>query len=121
VTALQLRDGERLWYSDIKPAAALARYPGMDGAVTAIPGVVFSGGWDGVVRALDTANGKVIWDFNTIREPGQEYTTVNGVAAHGGSLGQPGSTVAGGMLFVGSGYLGVQGGMPGNVLLAFGL
>ena len=32
----------------------------------------------------------------------------------------PGPTVAGGMLFVGSGY-GVVTGTPGNVLLAFGL
>ena len=116
VAALQLRDGERLWFADIKPATSVAKYPAMDGAVTAIPGVLFSGGWDGVVRALDTANGHVIWEYNTLRD----FETVNGVAARGGSLGQPGSTVAGGMLFVGSGYVGVLGGMPGNVLLAFG-
>jgi hypothetical protein len=30
-----------------------------------------------------------------------------------------GPTVAGGMLLVGSGYVGVRNGMPGNVLLAF--
>jgi len=34
-------------------------------------------------------------------------------------MGAAGPTVAGGMLFVGSGYIGVQRGMPGNVLLAF--
>ena len=62
------------------------------------------------------ANGHVFWENNTLRD----FETVNGVAARGGSLGQPGSTVAGGMLFVGSGYAGVLGGMPGNVLLAFG-
>jgi len=32
-----------------------------------------------------------------------------------------GPTVAGGMLFAGSGYPGVAGGMGGNVLLAFGV
>ena len=117
VAAVQLRDGERLWFADIKPAPALARYVAMDGAVTAIPGVLFSGGWDGVVRALDSSNGHVIWEYNTLKE----FETVNKVAARGGSLGQPGSTVAGGMLFVGSGYVGVLGGMPGNVLLAVGL
>jgi len=34
-------------------------------------------------------------------------------------MGAPGSVVAGGMLFVPSGYLGVKNGMPGNVLLVF--
>jgi polyvinyl alcohol dehydrogenase (cytochrome) len=47
-----------------------------------------------------------------------EYTTVNGVKAHGGSLDGPGAVVAGGMLYVNSGYA-FFGGMPGNVLLAF--
>jgi hypothetical protein len=31
----------------------------------------------------------------------------------------PGPTAAGGMFFVGTGYIGVMGGMPGNALLAF--
>ena len=51
---------------------------------------------------------------------GGEFPTVNGVKAKGGSLNATGPTVAGGMLFVNSGY-GALGGMPGNVLLAFGL
>jgi len=34
-------------------------------------------------------------------------------------MGAAGPTVAGGMVFVPSGYVGVQGGVPGNVLLAF--
>ena len=34
-------------------------------------------------------------------------------------MGAPGPTLAGGMLFVTSGYIGVGNGMPGNVLLAF--
>jgi hypothetical protein len=44
---------------------------------------------------------------------------VNGIAARGGSMGAAGPTVAGGMVFAGSGYIGVRNGMPGNVLLAF--
>jgi hypothetical protein len=36
-------------------------------------------------------------------------------------MGAAGPTVANGMLFVPSGYVGVRNGMPGNVLLAFGL
>jgi polyvinyl alcohol dehydrogenase (cytochrome) len=47
------------------------------------------------------------------------FDTVNAVPAKGGSMGAAGPTVAGGMLFVPSGYVGVQSGVPGNVLLAF--
>ena len=44
--------------------------------------------------------------------------TVNGVPAMGGALNGPGATVAGGIVFVNSGYA-AAGFMPGNVLLAF--
>jgi polyvinyl alcohol dehydrogenase (cytochrome) len=43
---------------------------------------------------------------------------VNGVVAKGGSIDGAGPVVAGGMVFVNSGYP-RNGGMPGNVLLAF--
>ncbi len=46
------------------------------------------------------------------------YDTVNHVVARGGSMAAPGPTVAGGMLFVGSGYV-FTGGIPGNALLVF--
>ena len=49
-----------------------------------------------------------------------DYDTVNGVPGKGGSMGGPGPTIAGGMLFAGSGYIGIRNGIPGNVLLAFG-
>jgi polyvinyl alcohol dehydrogenase (cytochrome) len=115
IAAVQLRDGERKWFAELKPAPALASHPGQEGPLTAISGVVFSGAWDGVLRALSAANGRVLWEYNTV----QDYKTVNGVAAKGGSMGAAGPTVAGGMLFVPSGYIGVRNGMPGNVLLAF--
>lgn len=89
---------------------------GQSAAVTGIPGAVFTGGWDGILRSLSTDDGKILWQFNTA----QEFKTVNGVAAKGGSMGGPGPVVADGMLYVGSGYANVGGGMPGNVLLAFG-
>ena len=47
------------------------------------------------------------------------FTTLNGVRAKGGSMNGPGPTVAGGMVYVNSGY-GAFGLRPGNVLLAFG-
>ena len=86
-------------------------------APSAIPGVAFVGGSDGILHAVSTSNGSSLWAVETARE----YTTVNRVPANGGSFGAPGPTIAGGMLFVGSGY-GVTGGTkPGNVLLAFGV
>ncbi len=81
-----------------------------------IPGVVFSGSLDGHMRAFDAENGKVLWDFDTVRE----FTAVNGVAAKGGSLDGAGPVISGGMIFINSGYPRF-GGMPGNVLLAFGI
>ncbi len=114
IAAVQLRDGERKWFTLPELAPAMAKHPGHEGPLTAIPGVVFSGAWDGVLRALSAANGKVIWEYNTI----QDFTTVNGVAAKGGSMGAAGPVVAGGVLFVPSGYVGVRQGIPGNVLLA---
>ena len=41
--------------------------------------------------------------------------------ARGGSLGPPGATVVNGMVYVVSGYIGVQQGTAGNILLAFAL
>ena len=114
IAAVQLRDGERKWFTRPELAPAMAQHPGHEGPLTAIPGVVFSGAWDGIVRALSSADGKVIWEYNTM----QDYKTVNGVAAKGGSMGASGPVVAGGMLFVPSGYVGVRQGIPGNVLLA---
>jgi polyvinyl alcohol dehydrogenase (cytochrome) len=57
-----------------------------------------------------------LWSFETSRE----FTTVNQVPARGGSIGSIGPTIAGGMVFIGSGYS-VASGTPGNVLLAFGV
>jgi polyvinyl alcohol dehydrogenase (cytochrome) len=88
--------------------------PAQSAAVTAIPGIVFSGGIDGHLRAYATDKGAIVWDVDTA----QPYTTVNGVTGNGGSLDGPGPVVVGGMVFVNSGYAFVSG-KPGNVLLAF--
>src|SRR6185437_16370220 len=88
--------------------------PAQSAAVTAIPGVVFSGGLDGHLRAYAAASGQIIWDVDTKGT----YKTVNGTTALGGSLDGPGPVVVGGMLYVNSGYA-FAGAAPGNVLLAF--
>ena len=111
--ALRLSDGKQVWTTP--PAACGTRprcSPAQSAAVTAIPGVAFSGSVDGHMRGYSTANGKVIWDFDSERE----YKTVNGVPGRGGSIDGPGPVISGGMLFMGSGYVGA-GGAPGNVLL----
>ena len=86
-------------------------------AVTLLPGVVLSAGVDGMLRVLSASNGALIWQFNTA----QPFdNTVNGVPAKGGSMGSAGPIVVDGMVYVVSGYIGFQRGMPGNLLLAFG-
>jgi polyvinyl alcohol dehydrogenase (cytochrome) len=115
IAAHDAATGARVWMTPIAPAPG--RRTGHSGAVSAIPGVVFSAGWDGVVRALSAENGRVLWEQDTIRD----VETVNRVPGRGGSMGAPGPTIAGGMVFVGSGYIGVRSGTPGNVVLAFGV
>ena len=87
---------------------------GQPSAVSAIPGMVFSASLDGHLRGYEAETGQVIFDTDIARH----FTTVNGVKANGGSINGPGSTIAGGMLYVSSGY-GTNGFMPGNVVLAF--
>jgi polyvinyl alcohol dehydrogenase (cytochrome) len=113
--ALRLETGEEVWHT---PHPGCGETPGcgraQSAAVTAIPGVVFSAGLDGHLRAYSADDGRIIWDVDTKGE----HRTVNGVAAHGGSIDGPGVVVVGGMLYATSGY-GSWGGAPGNVLLTY--
>jgi polyvinyl alcohol dehydrogenase (cytochrome) len=113
--AYSIKNGEKIWATP--PPGCGGRQncsPAQSAAITVIPGVVFSGSVDGHMRAYATEDGKVIWDHDAA----QEYKTVNGMPANGGSFDGAGPTVVGGMLYTYSGY-GTWGGMPGNVLLAF--
>jgi polyvinyl alcohol dehydrogenase (cytochrome) len=110
VAAVNLADGSRKWTT-----APIAGARGIAAANTLIPGVVFSHASDGTLRAMSTTDGKLLFEYATARE----YQTVNEVPARGAAFGQSGSTIVGGMLFVGSGYNGQ--GSGGNVMLAFGL
>ena len=113
--ALRLANGEMDWKApppgcgDRRPCS-----PAQSAAVSVIPGVVFSGSSDGHLRGYSTSDGKIVWDFDTARD----FPTVNGVPARGGSIDGPGPVIAGGSLYVTSGY-GAMGGIPGNILLAF--
>ena len=116
LTALRIADGEKAWFA--APTACAADQslcsPAQPAAVTAMSGAVFSGSADGHIRAFGAEDGKILWDFDTA----QTWPTVNGVFARGGSMDGPGAVVAGGMVYVNSGYA-RNGGMAGNVLLAF--
>jgi polyvinyl alcohol dehydrogenase (cytochrome) len=116
LTALDISSGTRAWFAPPAPCdpPRPGCSPAQPGAVTAIDGAVFSGSMDGHLRAFSTVDGRVLWDYDTARS----YMTTNGLAASGGSLDGAGPVIAGGMLFVNSGYPRF-GGMPGNVLLAF--
>ena len=116
---IDVRSGKLVWkVMPPKPACEgkAGCSAGQLAAVTLIPGAVFSASMDGHLRGYSTADGKIIWDFDT--EP--ELPTVNGVKAHGGSISGTGPVVVGDMVYLASGF-NVTAGMPGNLLLAFEL
>ena len=113
--ALRVTDGTKVW--NAPPASCGTRprcSPAQSAAVTAIPGVVFSGSVDGHLRAYTSDDGRVLWEFDTARP----FQTVNKVAAMGGSIDVGGPAIAEGIVLTTSGYA-TFGGRAGNVLLAF--
>jgi polyvinyl alcohol dehydrogenase (cytochrome) len=122
IYALGLGSGEQLWSMRPPPppgvdcaATPRACVQAQSAASTVIPGVLFSGTTNGIMRAYSTIDGKVIWEYNAVRE----FTTTNGVPGRGGSFNGPGPVVAGGLVIMNSGYNYLGAGAPGNVLLAF--
>ena len=115
LTALRPADGSRAWHVTPDPCGTRPGCsPAQSAALTAIPGIVFSGSLDGHLRAYTARSGEIVWDFDTTRS----FETVNGVKASGGAIDGPGPIVVDGMVFVNSGYTRF-GGNPGNVLLVF--
>jgi polyvinyl alcohol dehydrogenase (cytochrome) len=111
IVAVDIMTGKMLWRVDAKPepvcnVASGRCQLGYSAAATTIPGVLFAGAMDGHLRAFDLKDGKVIWDYDTATP----VDTVNGVKqAWGGAIDTGGPTVAGGMMYVFSGYLGTSG------------
>lgn len=95
-------------------------------AITAIPGAVFAGSYDGHFRAYEATTGRVVWDVDTATNP---IRALNGKMVYGGVMDGAGPTVAGGMVYVHSGYAGRSGSTAGrdmrnadgNVLMAFSI
>jgi polyvinyl alcohol dehydrogenase (cytochrome) len=117
LAALKIADGGLVWTRslDKRPCRWDNVYcnPGISMAVTVIPGAVFAGAMDGRLSAYSADDGKLLWSFDA----SDSFTTTTGAMAQGGALDAAGPVIAGGMLFVHSGYWGRTG--PGSVLLAF--
>ncbi len=113
--ALDIETGERKWHVPPPDCGERSQCsPAQSAAVSALPGVVFSGSVDSHLRAYATDTGAVVWDYNA----DQEYESTNGVKTRGGSFDGPGPTIVDGMVYVHSGY-GFSGGIGGNALIAF--
>ncbi len=115
--AVDAATGKTLWWKPSTPTCSWGETEcrgALSQAVTAIPGLVFAGSHDGHLRAFRAADGKVVWDTDTAAP----VTPVNARSAAGGSLDAGGPTLAGGVLYVNSGY-GQFLGRGGNVLLAY--
>ncbi|QBS39081.1 PQQ-binding-like beta-propeller repeat protein [Nocardia sp. CS682] len=126
--ALNPATGEMIWATPNPTEGCLINVPpvpmsplcqlAMPNAVTTTPGLVYEGSMDGKMRAFSADTGAILWQYNTAKP----FKTVNGVPGLGGAINGHGAVVANGMLFTNSGYgRQITTGMPGNVLLAFGL
>ena len=127
--ALDAKTGTVLWNTSTSPKPT-CRWKGfwchgaVSQAITVMPGIVFAGSYDGHFRAFEAATGKIVWDVDTGTDP---VRSVNGQLVHGGVMDGGGATIAGGMVYVHSGYAGRSGATAGrdmrnadgNVLMAF--
>jgi len=89
-------------------------YFAFSAAVSLANDVVFAPALDGKVRAFDSSNGSLLWQFNTARE----FSTTAGTSAHGGAMDNVSVQFARNMVYMQSGYA-LFGQLPGNILLAF--
>jgi polyvinyl alcohol dehydrogenase (cytochrome) len=129
IHALDPATGNLVWYTAAPKVRCAWREQGMsNGTVCAnsnsqapsmIPGALVAGTVDGHLRAYDAKSGEIFWDIDTAAT---KYNTVNGYTDQpGGALDAGGAVIANGMLVVLSGYNGMLGGTPNNVIVAYSL
>lgn len=123
--ALRIADGTQAW-SALPPDPDCAVAPkgslvnictnGLSAAPSAIPGAVFEGSMDGVLRAYEAKSGRVLWSANI----GQTGFQPLGAAApvKGDTMNGAGATIVGGTLYQVSGYQ-PSNGKATNLLLAY--
>jgi polyvinyl alcohol dehydrogenase (cytochrome) len=116
VHAIDAATGKILWRAVAANHCGERRFcdPGVSSALTAMPGVVFAGHLDGMLRAYDGATGRVLWETDT----SASVEAVNGATARGGSMSGPGAAIADGHIIVNSGYAYAMH-QPGNALLVY--
>jgi len=115
--ALDLTTGEPAWAAPSSDTCGERKgcHNGLGGAITATDELVIAGADDGHLRIHDAASGKVLWDYDTLRE----FQAVNGVPTHGGAISGGAAPIAWkGRLYVESGY-DFAAKMAGNALLVF--
>jgi len=117
IVALDVATGRTLWRAPaMKSKCSWGEYEcngAQASSPAAIPGVVFSGSWDGHMRAYSMTDGAIVWDIDTAKS----FRAINGVNAAGGAIGGYPVIVAHGMVYVTSGAASMT--HPGNALLAF--
>jgi polyvinyl alcohol dehydrogenase (cytochrome) len=117
VVAVRLSDGKIIWRAPPPPRqcswGAQHCSAAQDNAPAVAPGMLFAGSANGEERAYSTADGSLLWSFDTARA----YSAVNGGEAVGGSVENGPQIIADGTLLVLSGYTTFF--RPGNALIAF--
>lgn len=117
LAAMDVRDGRLLWQraGTRRPCSWGGRgcSSANTAALTAIPGVVFAGSWDGYLAAHDEASGEPLWLFDTAGR----FPAVNGGEARGGQVSGYPVVVVDGRVLVTSGASSMA--RPGNALLVF--
>ncbi len=65
VVAVRLVDGEEKWVAPVKAAGPRL---GIRAAISVAPDVVYSGGYDGILRLFSAAAGELLWQYNILQD-----------------------------------------------------
>lgn len=118
VNAIDIASGSVVWKAETPGDCGEGRtdcQSGNSGAIMATPELVIAGADDAHLRIYDAADGKVLWNYDTMHS----VETVNRVEARGGAISGAAAPIAyRGRLYVSSGY-GFASKMAGNALLVF--
>ncbi len=115
--ALDVETGAKVWSTLFPDRCGNVEWrcaPGVSAAAMLAGDVILTGSLDGLLRAVATKDGEVLWEFDT----NLEFQAVNGVRAFGGSIDSSGPIASGGWVYATSGY-DKFGQKAGNLLLAF--
>ena len=123
IYAFDITTGEADWEYRARPDCAdgrseivqgCAQRYGFSSLPLVVDGALIAGNIDGRLFIFDNSSGRVLFEFDTA----QNFSTINGVTARGGSIDAHSVAAGAGMVFIGSGYERFNQ-QPGNVLLAF--